>query len=126
MIKIEEVFELHEKSILDYGGSRGLRDIGLLQSALARPFQTFGGEDLYPTIFEKAAALGESLIVNHPFIDGNKRTGMLCMTALLIINNYTFIASSNEFYNFVINISTGSISFEEIVTWLKTNTQQKQ
>ena len=126
MIIIDEVFELHEKSILDYGGSRGLRDIGLLQSALARPFQTFGGEDLYPTIFEKAAALGESLIVNHPFIDGNKRTGMLCMTALLIINNYTFIASSNEFYNFVINISTGSISFEEIVTWLKTNTQQKQ
>ena len=126
MIKIEEVFELHEKSILDYGGSRGLRDIGLLQSALARPFQTFGGEDLYPTIFEKAAALGESLINNHPFIDGNKRTGMLCMTALLMVNNYTFIASSNEFYNFVINISTGSISFEEIVTWLKTNTQQKQ
>ncbi len=122
MIIIDEVFELHEKSILDYGGSRGLRDIGLLQSALARPFQTFGGEDLYPTIFEKAAALGESLIVNHPFIDGNKRTGMLCMTALLMVNNYTFIASSHDFYNFVINISTGSISFEEIVKWLKNNT----
>lgn len=126
MIIIDEVFELHEKSILDYGGSRGLRDIGLLQSALARPFQTFGGEDLYPTIFKKAAALGESLIVNHPFIDGNKRTGMLCMTAFLMVNNYTFIASSHDFYNFVINISTGSISFEEIVAWLKTNTQQKQ
>ena len=122
MIIIDEVFELHEKSIRDYGGSRGLRDIGLLQSALARPFQTFGGEDLYPTIFEKAAALGESLIVNHPFIDGNKRTGMLCMTALLMVNNYTFIASSHDFYNFVINISTGSISFEEIVKWLKNNT----
>lgn len=122
MIIIDEVFELHEKSILDYGGLRGLRDIGLLQSALARPFQTFGGEDLYPTIFEKAAALGESLIVNHPFIDGNKRTGMLCMTALLMVNNYTFIASSHDFYNFVINISTGSISFEEIVKWLKNNT----
>ena len=126
MIIIDEVFELHEKSILDYGGSRGLRDIGLLQSALARPFQTFGGEDLYPTIFEKAAALGESLIVNHPFIDGNKRTGMLCMTALLMVNNYTFIASSHDFYNFVINISTGSISFEEIVEWLKNNTQTNQ
>ena len=122
MIILNDVLELHEKSIKDFGGSQGIRDIGLLESALARPFQTFGGEDLYPTIFEKTAALGQSLIVNHPFIDGNKRTGMLCMTAFLMFNQYKFIASSLDFYNFIINISTGSISFEEIVEWLKTNT----
>ena len=122
MIILNDVLELHEKSIKDFGGSQGIRDIGLLESALARPFQTFGGEDLYPTIFEKTAALGQSLIVNHPFVDGNKRTGMLCMTALLMFNQYKFIASSLDFYNFIIQISTGSISFEEMVDWLKTNT----
>ena len=122
MIILNDVLELHEKSIIDFGGSQGIRDIGLLESALARPFQTFGGEDLYPTIFEKTAALGQSLIVNHPFIDGNKRTGMLCMTAFLMFKQYKFIASSLDFYNFIIQISTGSISFEEMVDWLKTNT----
>ena len=75
MILLEDILNLHQFSIQKYGGSDGLRDSGLLESAIARPFQSFGGEDLYPSIFEKAAALGESLIINHPFIDGNKRTG---------------------------------------------------
>jgi death on curing protein len=125
MILIDDVLELHESSINDFGGSHGVRDKGLLESAIARPFQTFGGEDLYPTIFEKAAALGESLIINHPFVDGNKRTGMLAMTGFLVLNNFVFTASSADLYNFVINISTGSISFNEIVEWLKNNTQAK-
>ena len=125
MILIDDILELHKKSINDYGGSHGIRDIGLLESAIARPFQTFGGEDLYQTIFEKAAALGESLIKNHPFIDGNKRTGMLAMAALLIGHKFSFFASSDDFYNFVISISTSSVSFEEIVEWLKNNTKEK-
>lgn len=113
MILIEDILELHNRSIDDFGGSRGIRDVGLLESAIARPFQTFGGEDLYPTVFEKAAALGESLIINHPFADGNKRTGMLAMASLLIEHNLNFTASSEDLYNFVISISTGSISFED-------------
>lgn len=125
MILIEDILELHQNSINDFGGSHGIRDKGLLESAIARPFQTFGGEDLYPSIFAKAAALGESLIINHPFVDGNKRTGMLAMTALLLTNGFRFSASSENFYNFVISISTGSISFDEIVTWLKNNTKPK-
>ena len=125
MILITDILDVHEKSITDFGGSKGIRDIGLLESAIARPFQTFGGEDLYPTVFEKAAALGESLIINHPFIDGNKRTGMLAMAGLLIADNFYFTATSDNLYNFIINISTGSISFEEIVDWLKNNTQAK-
>ena len=84
MILINDILELHEKSIVDFGGSHGIRDIGLLESAIARPFQTFGGEDLYRTTFEKAAALAESVIINHPFVDGNKRTGMLAMVSLLL------------------------------------------
>ncbi len=124
MILIEDILELHHKSIKDYGGANGIRDIGLLESAIARPFQTFADEDLYPTIFDKAAALGESLIINHPFVDGNKRTGLLAMLSLLISNQYTLNASSNDLYNFVINISTGSLSFEKIVEWLKENSSK--
>ena len=77
MILIEDILELHRKSIIDFGGSDGVRDRGLLESAIARPFQTFGGEDLYPTVYEKAAALGESLIVNHPLLMGIKEPARL-------------------------------------------------
>ena len=73
MISVEQVLKIHGIAIEKFGGANGVRDLGGLQSALARPFQTFGGTDLYPTIFEKAAAIGESLIMNYPFIDGNKR-----------------------------------------------------
>jgi death-on-curing protein len=75
MIEKNYILKLHYRSIEAYGGSHGVRDEGLLESAIARHFQTFGGDDLYPSTFEKAAALCESLIVNHPFVDGNKRTG---------------------------------------------------
>jgi death-on-curing protein len=74
MIAKETLLKLHELSIIKYGGSMGIRDEGLMESAIARPYQSFGGEDLYPTVFEKAAAIAESIIINHPFIDGNKRT----------------------------------------------------
>ena len=126
MISIEQALKIHTIAIQNFGGANGIRDLGGLQSALARPFQTFGGEDLYPTVHEKAAALGESIIMNHPFLDGNKRTGYLLMEALLRYEGYKIASSDDDLYNFVINISTGSISFEEIVAWLKTNTQQKQ
>lgn len=125
MIFIDDILELHKKSIEDFGGSHGIRDIGLLESAIVRPFQTFSGEDLYPTNFEKAAALGESLIINHPFVDGNKRTGMIVMAALIMESRFYFTASSDDFYNLIINISTGSLSLEEIVEWLKNNTKAK-
>jgi death-on-curing protein len=71
MITKKEILQLHELSIQTYGGAHGIRDEGMLESAIARPFQTFGGEDLYPTVYEKAAAFAESLIINHPFVDGN-------------------------------------------------------
>ena len=83
MILLEDILSLHDASISDYGGIQGIRDIGLLKSAIARPFQTFDGNDLYPTSIEKAAALSESLVINHPFLDGNKRTGVLGMLTIL-------------------------------------------
>jgi death-on-curing protein len=125
MISVEQTLKIHTIAITKFGGADGVRDIGSLESALSRPFQTFGGEDLYPTIFQKAAAIGESLIMNHPFIDGNKRSGYLLMEALLRYEGYKIVASDEDLYNFVISISTGSISFEEIVEWLRNNTKAK-
>jgi death on curing protein len=119
MILIEDILEVHQFSIDKYGGSNGVRELGSLQSAIARPFQTFGGEDLYGTIFEKAAALGESLIINHPFVDGNKRTGFMAMTALLENEGYFLTATQDDAYNFTIKIATGETNFEEIIDWLK-------
>ena len=94
-----------------------------MESAIARPYQTFDGEDLYKTPLEKAAAIAESLIINHPFIDGNKRTGFLGMFALLRKENIALNADEESAYNFTIDISTGKIKFDDIVIWLKNNTQ---
>ena len=123
MITIKIILRLHDLSIINYGGSQGIRDQGLMESAIARPYQTFDGEDLYPTVFEEAAALTESIIINHPFIDGNKRTGLLAMLVILEIGNLKITASNDAIYNFIIQISTGEIKFEEIVIWLNNNTE---
>lgn len=121
MISKESVLTLHELSIVKYGGSDGIRDEGLLESAMARSYQTFGGADLYPTACEKAAAIAESLIINHPFVDGNKRTGFLAMLAILNEGNLEISVPNDAVYTFVINISTGEIKFDQIVDWLKQN-----
>ena len=123
MISLKTVLRLHELSIIKYGGLQGIRDQGLMESAIARPYQTFGGEYLYPTIFEKAAAIAESLIINHPFLDGNKRTGFLAMLAVLETENFKINISNDEVYSFTIQISTGEIKFNQIVVWLKNNTE---
>ena len=124
MISVEQALKIHALAIEKFGGSIGLRDIGALESALARPFQTFGGDDLYPGIFEKAAAIAESIIINHPFIDGNKRSGYLLMEALLRYKGFRINASDEILYKFIINISTGAISFDDIVEWLRNNTMR--
>ena len=122
MIAKEEVFLIHDEVVKLHGGANGIRDLGGLESAIARPYQTFGEEDLYPTCFEKAAAIGESIIMNHLFVDGNKRTGYVLMELLLRIEGIKVNATDDSLYTFVINISTGEIKFEKIVEWLKANT----
>ena len=119
MISVAQALKIHTIAIEGFGGANGVRNLGALESALARPFQTFGGEDLYPTIFEKAAAIGESIIVNHPFVDGNKRTGYILIEAHLRHEGYAITATDETLYDFVIGISTGTLSFDEIVAWLK-------
>jgi death on curing protein len=95
----------------------------MLESAIQRPFQTFDGEDLNPDVLAKAAAIIESMVINHPFVDGNKRTGMLAMFEILASEKLTINAPEDQLYQFVIDISTGAIRFDEIVIWLQANTK---
>ena len=125
MLTRKLIDELHELSLIHYGGGKGVRDEGMLESAMARPFQTFGGEDLYPTVFEKAAAIGQSIIINHPYIDGNKRTGLLAMIAVLEVYGFELVADPDDTYKMTIKISTGEVEFEEIMDWLKQNSRHQ-
>ncbi len=122
MILIKDILALHLHSLNLYGGGEGIRDLGGLEAAIARPFATFEGEYLYPFSYQKAAAIGESIIMNHPFVDGNKRTGFLAMITLLRDDNLIFNGNLEDSYKQVINISTGAMPFDEIVNWLKANT----
>lgn len=125
MISLKDAEEIHRTLIENFGGSHGIRDMPNLQSALARPFQTFDGKDLYPTVIHKAASLIESILINHPFIDGNKRTGYVLMRMLLINNDLDIHATQEEKYDFVMNIASGKIEFENIVSWLMVHVQEK-
>lgn len=124
MISVELVIKLHKASIVVFGGKSGLRDIKLLESAVYRPFQTFEGKELYKSIEEKASALIESIIKNHPFIDGNKRTGYLALLYFLWENGLSLIADQNEKYNFILNIASGKFSYDDILKWLRNHTQK--
>ena len=101
-----------------------MRDIGLLESAVYRPQASFGGQDLYPDLFAKAAALGHSLISNHPFIDGNKRIGFEAMRLFLRLNGYDIKASENEKFDFVMNISVKKLNEHAITEWLKKHSRK--
>ena len=125
MISVSDVEELHKVLISNFGGAYGIRDRDLLESAILRPFQTFDNLELYPTIIEKAASLIESILINHPFIDGNKRTGYALLRLFLLQNGFDLISSQDNKYEFVINIASGALKYEGIVTWLKLNTEKK-
>jgi len=118
MIAIKDVEEVHSILIDAFGGTHGIRDLAALDSALARPFQTFDNEELHPTPIHKAAALIESILINHPFIDGNKRTGYVLMRMLLINKGLDIVASQQEKYEFVIDIAAGKTKHKEIIAWL--------
>ena len=126
MIELEEIEQIHKTLIEFFGGSQGIRDLSALKSALARPFQTFENKDLHPTPIYKAAALIESILINHPFIDGNKRTGYVAMRSFLIYNGFDIEATQDEKYQFVINIASGKIRLEEIIEWLESHTIEQK
>ena len=119
MIDVREVEEIHNLLIEKFGGARGIRDAGALDAALNRPFATFDKEELYPTASEKAAAIIESILVNHPFVDGNKRTGYVLMRLFLLQANQDLEADQDEKYDFVLSISKVEIATNVITEWIR-------
>ncbi len=96
MISLADVMAIHARLLERYGGLSGVREPEMLASAIARPFQTFGGEDLYPTSIDKSAAVLESIVHNHPFLDGNKRTGYVLMHSFLLLNGINITATEDQ------------------------------
>ena len=113
MLDVEQVLDIHQQLINQFGGSYGIRDKELLLSALSRPFQTFDSNDLYRSIDEKASALLESIVTNHPFVDGNKRTGYTLNRLLLLSNSSDIDASMSEKYDFISQIAQGKMTFKK-------------
>lgn len=124
--ELEDVLELHNRLIAHSGGAAGVRDAGLLDSALAQPQMAFGGVELYPTIVDKAAAIGYSLVLNHPFFDGNKRIGHAVMETFLVANGHEISASTDEQEAVVLSVAAGQTSRESFVEWLRQNTAPRQ
>lgn len=118
MISESQALEIHAILIERFGGSSGIRDRDLLNSALNRPYQTFDGKELYPTTQEKAAAMLESIVKNHPFSDGNKRTGYVLARLLLMNDKLDIYATEEEKYELVISVSTGSRDYKSIKDWM--------
>ena len=121
MISLEQVIKIQDILIDKFGGAKGIRDLAQLESALSRPYQTFGGLELHENQFHKAAAIIQSLLINHPFIDGNKRIGYVVMRLILLEKGWEIIATQDEKYSFVINNASGKMEFNEIANWIQSN-----
>ena len=114
----EQILVLHEQLIEATGGSSGLKDEGLLESALASPFQSFDGKDLFPSVYQKAARLGFGLASNHAFIDGNKRIGAHAMLVFLLINGVEIEYSQEELINLFLGIANGEKDYPDVLNWI--------
>ena len=121
-LTLDEVLELHSESIDRYGGSPEIRDVGLLESALAMPATSFGGEYLHADLPTMAAALLFHLVQNHPFIDGNKRTGALAARVFLMINDAVFNPSPADYERLVVGVASGKINKDQTVEFFRDNT----
>ena len=118
-LTISEIIELHQQIITQTGGANGLYDSSALESAVVQPAITFAGIDLYPTIIDKAAALGFLIIMNHPFMDGNKRTGHAAMEVFLILNGLEINASVDEQEKIILAVASGELNREAFTQWLQ-------
>ncbi|MDZ7959474.1 MAG: type II toxin-antitoxin system death-on-curing family toxin [Aulosira sp. DedQUE10] len=118
-LTFKEVLELYNRIIEQSGGSAGIANLGSLESVLAQPTMTFGGEELYPTIVEKASALSFSLIKNHPFIDGNKRIGHAAMEVFLVLNGFEINATVDQQEQVILQVASGELGRDEFTEWLR-------
>ena len=118
----EQVLFIHSRLVTETGGSHGVRDLGLLESAVARPHATFDGKELYPDLFTKAAALMDSVINNRPFVDGNKRMGITAAGLFLRINGWKLTATLDELETCTLRVATVGMKVAELALWLRDNT----
>jgi len=123
---VSDVLLIHTRMVALFGGRDGVRDYFLLDSALARPKATFGGSDLYSTLFGKAAALIQSLILNHPFEDGNKRTAITTCALFLHLNGYRVALPPQASIQFTLHIDNHSLSIEQVAAWLEKHTKKEK
>jgi death-on-curing protein len=117
-LRLEDMLEIHRQVIEATGGAAGVRDVGILDSEVHRPQAGFGGALLYLELHDQAAALLHSIAMNNPFVDGNKRTAITAMDVFLRMNGRTLNASEDEKYDFMMQVSSGQLSFPGIVQWI--------
>ena len=122
-LSAEQVLFINARLIVETGGKAGVLDLALLESAVARPSVTFDGADLYPDLFEKAAALLDSLVNNHPFVDGNKRTGITSAAMFLRINGFRIICLQEELEAITMRVATEHPEVTELADWLREHTR---
>ncbi|SRR6266498_3255396 len=120
-LSVSEILQMYRLVMETSGGTFGILSLDALESALVQPYATFGGNELYPTIVEKAAALGYSLVMNHPFLDGNKRIGHAAMETFLHMNGFEIDASTDEQENVILNLAAGKLSRNEFISWVSEN-----
>ncbi len=125
IISKSQILSLHENLIDKFGGIHGIRDENLLDSAIFAPFQTFGGQDLFPTLTEKAARLGYGLAKNHPFLDGNKRIGAHAMIVFLRANGINLNCGDDDLINEILGVADNSVAYEDFLNWLEAHTQNE-
>jgi len=120
-LTLSEVLELHRRVIELTGGADGVRDLAGVQSAVVQPQMTFGGDELYPSLIDKAAAICFSLVLNHPFVDGNKRIGHAAMETFLILNGHELNADVDDAESLFLKLAAGDVERDELVGWITAN-----
>lgn len=122
---LPEVLEIHRRVLVQSGGAGGVRDLGVIASALAQPQMTFGGNELYATIEAKAAATCFSLVMNHPFVDGNKRVGHAVMETFLVLNGFELDASVDDAEKVFLRLAAGELSRDELLDWITSHRKRR-
>lgn len=121
-LTISEILELHERLLSSSGGTTGIRDLGALESSVSQPHASFEGRELYPDVVSKAATLCFSLVMNHPFVDGNKRAGHAAMETFLVLNGHEVNADVDEQERIILNMAAGNLSRDDFTAWLREHT----
>lgn len=123
-LEYRQTLLIYRRIVEETGGDSGLRDEGLLLAALARPKASFDGQDLYPTLFEKAAALAESIARSHPFVDGNKRMALACLRTMLKVNRYQVVASQETKVQLILRIVEKRVTVQDVAEWLQPHSRR--